>query len=92
MKRFAISVVTAMVVTGYGSAAFAGPQCTDEPKENWLSETEMKAKIADTKTTIDVFKTTKGNCYEIYGKNEKGERVEIYFHPLTGAVVKVVKV
>ena len=28
-----------------------------------------------------------GGCYEVYAFNEKGERVEAYFHPLTLAPV-----
>jgi len=28
-----------------------------------------------------------GGCYEVYGLNEKGERVEAYFHPRTLAPV-----
>ena len=48
----------------------------------------MKAKIGASGYTIDVFKKTKGNCYEIYGRTEDGRRVEVYYHPITGAVVK----
>ena len=28
-----------------------------------------------------------GGCYEVYALNDKGERVEAYFHPLTLAPV-----
>ena len=28
-----------------------------------------------------------GGCYEVYAVNEKGERVEAYFHPVTLAPV-----
>ena len=27
-------------------------------------------------------------CYEIYGKNKEGKKVEIYFNPVTAAVFK----
>lgn len=30
-----------------------------------------------------------GGCYEVYALNEKGERVEAYFHPRTFAPVPV---
>ncbi|MGI9509243.1 MAG: PepSY domain-containing protein [Geminicoccaceae bacterium] len=70
------------------SGANAGPTCTNEPSSEWLSEAEMKAKISSSGYAIDVFKTTKGNCYEIYGRTETGKRVEVYYHPITGAVVK----
>jgi hypothetical protein len=68
--------------------ALAGPACTSEPKHKWISESEMKAKLASQGYKYKVFKVTSGNCYEIYGQNDKGQRVEIYFHPITGAVVE----
>lgn len=33
---------------------------------------------------IKLFKTTGGNCYEIYGWDKAGKKVEIYFNPVTG--------
>jgi len=36
---------------------------------------------------IDKFKID-GNCYEIYGSNKDGKKVEIYFDTKTLAVVK----
>lgn len=69
------------------SGALAGPKCTEAPSANWIPAGEMKAKAAAL-YKVDEFKTTKGNCYEIYGRNKDGRRVEVYFHPLTGAVVK----
>jgi hypothetical protein len=68
--------------------ALAGPTCTSEPKQRWLSESAMKAKISEMGYNYRVFKVTTGNCYEIYGRNKTGERIEIYFHPITGHVVE----
>lgn len=70
------------------SGAYAGPTCTSTPSSRWLSEAEMKEQISASGYVIDVFKTTKGNCYEIYGRTEDGRRVEVYYHPVTGEVVK----
>ncbi len=69
-------------------AAHAGPQCTTEPQSKWMPAEVMKKKIADEGYQIEVFKVTKGNCYEIYGRDKKGQRAEVYYHPVTGAVVK----
>ena len=38
--------------------------------------------------TVEVFKKTRGNCYEIYGRDRSGNRIEVCFHPITGKVVK----
>ena len=70
------------------SAALAGPECTREPKTAWIAEETMKARIAAQGYKYDVFKVTDGNCYEIYGRNAAGKRIEIYFHPVTGALVE----
>jgi len=70
------------------SPALAAPQCTSEPSSKWLGEAAMREKIRGSGHKIDVFKTTKGNCYEIYGRSPEGKRVEIYYHPISGDVVK----
>jgi hypothetical protein len=48
----------------------------------------MKQKIADMGYKIKEFKTTDGSCYEIYGWDRQERRVEIYFNPVNGEIVK----
>jgi hypothetical protein len=69
------------------TAALASADCTKEPKDKWMSQDAMKAKIAEGGYKIDVFKVD-GNCYEIYGWNKDGKEVEIYFNPVNGEIVK----
>lgn len=85
-KIFSAAVLGVLAITA--SVANAGPTCTTKPTSQWLSEAKMKAKIGASGYAIDVFKKTKGNCYEIYGRTDDGRRVEVYYHPITGAVVK----
>ncbi|WP_294540286.1 PepSY domain-containing protein [uncultured Rhodoblastus sp.] len=69
-------------------AAQAAPNCTAEPKDKWLTEEAMKAKVATLGyERIKTFKTS-GNCYEIYGYTKDGQKAEVYFNPVTGDVVK----
>ncbi|WP_407276004.1 PepSY domain-containing protein [Halothiobacillus sp. DCM-1] len=70
------------------SAAFAGPDCTQEPREKWIPPVEMLTQAMKDVPKMNVFKVTKGNCYEIYGWDAKGEKVEIYYHPITGEIAK----
>ena len=84
MRRLA----TALALTILSGSALAGPTCTSEPKEKWLSEDAMKAKIAELGYKYRIFKVTTGNCYEIYGQDKAGQRIEVYFHPITGNVVE----
>ena len=69
------------------AAAFAAPVCTKAPQSQWMPEATMKQKVLDQGYTIDVFKVT-GTCYEIYGKDKAGKKVEIYFDPTDGHIVK----
>jgi len=85
MNRFTIAF--ALLATS-GMAALAEPQCTSEPKQKWITEGDMKAKIAELGYKAKVFKVTKGNCYEIYGFDKAGKRIEVYFDPVTGNIVE----
>lgn len=75
-------------LTAFAGPAFAGPTCTSEPKEKWLSESAMKSKIVELGYKFKVFKVTAGNCYEIYGQDKAGKRIEVYFHPVSGSIVE----
>jgi len=85
MKIFVFAAALLVVASG---AASAEPRCTSEPKDKWINESDMKAKIASLGYQTKVFKVTKGNCYEIYGFDKAGKRIEIYFNPITGSIVE----
>ena len=71
------------------SAALASPTCTKEPESKWLSESAMKQKIADMGyKDIKIFKKTTTGCYEIYGYTADGHKAEVYFNPVTAAIVE----
>lgn len=71
------------------SAALASPTCTKEPEDKWLSETAMKQKITEMGyKEIKVFKKTTTGCYEIYGYTADGRKAEVYFNPVTAAIVE----
>ena len=80
-------IVIAVLLVIFAFHAQAATQCTTEPREKWISEADMKAKIDAAGYKPQVFKVTKGNCYEIYGRDANGKRVEVYFNPVTGEVV-----
>jgi hypothetical protein len=70
-----------------GALADGSPSCTPAPTSRWIPEMEMRVRIETLGYRIDVLRTTKGGCYEIYGRDALGKRVEIYFNPLSGEVV-----
>ena len=69
------------------ATAIAAPECTKAPQDQWMSQDTMKQQILDQGYTIKVFKVS-GNCYEIYGTDKAGKKVEIYFDPTDGRLVK----
>lgn len=81
-----LGLVGFAILIGPG-AALADADCPAAPKDTWLSEADMKAKVAEMGYTPNVFKVS-GNCYEIYGKNKDGKDVEVYFNPVDGSIVK----
>ncbi len=76
--------LTAIVLALGASAAFAGPTC-NVPRETWIKEADFKAQIEKQGYQIKTFKISAGKCYEIYGFDKAGKRVEIYFDPASGA-------
>lgn len=56
--------------------------CDSGPTEKWQRPSALEKKLAGMQWKVRRIKVD-GGCYEVYGLNEKGERVEAYFHPLT---------
>ena len=71
----------------FASAALAGPTC-NVPQEKWMKEADFKARLEAQGYQIKTFKVSRGQCYEIYGFDKNGKKVEIYFDPQTGAVIE----
>lgn len=61
--------------------ALAAERC-DVPTENWRTKEELQTQLVGKGWTISNIKTDDG-CYEVYGKDADGKRVEIYFDPAT---------
>jgi hypothetical protein len=84
MNRF---VLAAVCLAFAPTAALAGANCKANPKADWMSETDAKTKILAQGYKIEKFKID-GNCYEIYGSDKEGKKVEIYFDTKSLDVVK----
>ena len=84
MNRF---VLAALCLAFAPTAALAGANCKANPKAEWMTEGDAKAKLVAQGYKIDKFKID-GNCYEIYGSNKDGKKVEIYFDTRSLDVVK----
>jgi hypothetical protein len=67
--------------------ALASADCPAYPKEEWASQETLKQALQDEGYKIKKFKID-GHCYEIYGLNKEGKKVEIYFDMKTLGIVK----
>ena len=76
-----------LALTAFAGPAFASAKCQKHPKNEWMKESDARAKLEEQGYKIKKFKVD-GNCYEIYGHNKEGKKVEIYFDTKSLDVVK----
>ena len=79
--------ITLLFLAPVSALADGNHKCTEEPKAKWQNEKEFQKKLVEQGYEIKKFKVL-DYCYEIYGKNKEGKKVEIYFNPVTAAVFK----
>lgn len=82
------NTLLALTLSFVSTASFAGPNCTTEPRSAWMPADKVLAQATQEVPKLKLFKVTKGNCFEIYGWGKDGEKLEIYYHPVTGEIVK----
>lgn len=80
-------LIIALAILATSGLAHAKKDCTSEPQSKWMSEADFKAKIEGQGYKISKFKQP-GTCYEIYGTNAAGKKVEVYFNPVDASIVK----
>lgn len=68
-------------------SAFAGAKCEKHPADQQIPAEKFQQQLKEQGYTIKKFKA-EDNCYEIYGTNKEGQKVEIYFDTKTGQPVK----
>ena len=84
MKRHLLALCLALAA----GSAFAqhAEKCDPIPKEEWKPQAELERKLKNEGWTISRVKIENG-CYEVYGKNATGRKMETFFHPKTFEVV-----
>ncbi|HWI36922.1 MAG TPA: PepSY domain-containing protein [Burkholderiales bacterium] len=60
--------------------------CDSGPKEKWQSQEKLTSTLKQKGWDVRRIKVD-GGCYEVYATDEKGKRVEVYFHPVSLAPV-----
>lgn len=65
-------------------------KCDPIPKKDWRPQADLERKLTNLGWKISRVKITNG-CYEVYGRDEKNGKVEVFFHPATLDVVTAPK-
>lgn len=86
MKKTILASLLAFAAFGAVAHAEEKAACGDIPQARWMSQDALKAKIAATGLQVRQIKVEAG-CYEVYGIDAKGAKVEALFNPETGEQV-----
>jgi hypothetical protein len=82
-----IAIGVAAVLPAYATGLAT---CDSGPPSSWQPQDKLEKKLAEEEWQVRRIKVD-GGCYEVYAINDKGERVEAYFHPVTMAPVPTAK-
>ena len=63
-------------------AAATGKMTCDAPQKSWKSMDALQANLKKQGWQVRKAKVD-GGCYEVYGTDPQGRRVEAYFHPVS---------
>lgn len=82
----AVIVAIALSAAAFGAQATGLATCDSGPKEGWQPQSKLEQMLKDKGWQVRRVKED-GGCYEVYALDDKGQRVEAYFHPVTLAPV-----
>jgi hypothetical protein len=76
-------VLASLLLAAAGQTHATGlASCESGPKEGWQPQAKLEEALKAKGWTVRKVKVD-GGCYEVYGLDDKGQRVEVYFHPVT---------
>jgi len=77
------SLLAAMTIAVCTRASATGLATSDSgPKSGWQPIEKLEKQLSERRCTVRRVKED-GGCYEVYAIDDKGHRVEAYFHPVT---------
>jgi len=82
------AALVAAAVLGAGTAMASEAECNAAPKAEWKTSDDVKAAAEAAGYRVERVKS-EDNCYEVYGRDKDGKRVEVYFDPVSLKVVRV---
>ena len=83
MQTMRVAAFLAIVAAASAPAQATGlATCNSGPQTTWQPQEVLAKKLQAQGWQIRRIKID-GGCYEVYAINDKGQRVESYFHPVT---------
>ena len=81
--RLTVAAAAAALALGLSAApaAATGKMTCDAPQKSWKSLPSLESKLKKDGWQVRKSKVD-GGCYEVYGTDPQGRRVEAYFHPV----------
>jgi hypothetical protein len=86
MKLAAFLAVAALSFVATSAFATGLATCDSGAKSTWQPVEKLEAQLKEKGYTVRRIKED-GGCYEVYALDDKGQRGEFYFHPVTLAPV-----
>ena len=81
LRLLAASAVLACGLAAAPASA-TGKMTCDAPQASWKSMDRLQAQLVKQGWQVRKAKVD-GGCYEVYGTDPQGRRVEAYFHPVS---------
>ena len=84
LARGGAALLIGLGATGAHATGLA--TCDSGPKSGWQPQAKLEEMLTAKGWKVRRVKED-GGCYEVYALDDKGDRVEAYFHPVTLAPV-----
>jgi hypothetical protein len=81
-----ILTLAALYIASASAFATGLATCDSGAKSTWQPVEKLEAQLKEKGYTVRRIKED-GGCYEVYALDDKGQRGEFYFHPVTLAPV-----
>ncbi len=86
----ALVAATIVAMPAQLASATGLANCDSGSPDKWESQEKLSAMLKEKGWQVRNIKVD-GGCYEVYALDDKGERVEAYFHPVTLERVQIAK-
>ena len=82
VRFMAVSAAALTLAMAAAPASATGKMTCNAPQASWKSMDSLQAQLVKQGWQVRKAKVD-GGCYEVYGTDPQGRRVEAYFHPVS---------